>query len=115
MFPYPSNDPFRVLVDRDIAGATVTISGELDAANAPHLRPILLDLASDASSETVTLDIRDVTFLDSSGLGLFMTAALTVRKREGVFRIVNSTAAAQRIFQISGFDRTAHVVVSAGA
>ncbi len=55
-------------VSNHAAGVLVSLSGELDLATAPELARELLDLIARPVGE-LTLDLADLTFLDSSGLG----------------------------------------------
>jgi anti-anti-sigma factor len=52
--------------------ARVVLSGELDIASAPHFLDELVDAA--AGSAVVILDLRELTFMDSTGLQAILTA-----------------------------------------
>jgi anti-anti-sigma factor len=51
----------------------LALAGELDVFTAPRLRSALRE-AQPASDETLVLDLRGVTFLDSSGLAVILGA-----------------------------------------
>ena len=55
----------------------VVVSGEVDLATAPELEEVLVQFASG----TVTVDLTDVTFIDSSGLHAFVSAHHHVEQR----------------------------------
>src|SRR5204862_8358142 len=60
--------PFDARCDRREDAAVVAVSGELDLDSAEKLRALLL--SPPAQAETVVLDLRAVTFIDSSGLSV---------------------------------------------
>ena len=62
---------FDLNVARDESGATrVVLRGELDLATAPRLEQALADAGAD-----VLLDLRGLTFMDSTGVRLLLEAA----------------------------------------
>ncbi len=66
-------DGFRV--EAEVAGnqAVVIVAGEIDAATAPLLKEELLALV-DTGVERVVVDLREVTFIESVGLGTLVAA-----------------------------------------
>jgi anti-sigma B factor antagonist len=83
-------------------GAVVVIaSGEIDLASSPELRAALYD--PETQGETVMLDLREVTFMDSSGLGVIV--GQHKRAREEGFRFcvaVDGAPEVLRILELSG-------------
>jgi len=57
---------------RDGHDRIVTLSGELDASTAPGLRESLAELIATAPGITVVLDLHELQFIDSTGLGLLV-------------------------------------------
>lgn len=47
----------------------IELNGELDALGAVEIRPVLEDVVDEKQAENVSLDLSDVSFLDSSGIG----------------------------------------------
>ena len=86
--------------------AVVTPVGELDAYNAPELREQLHKLASDVSVELLVVDLKRVTFLDSSALGVLVGALRRMRERERDLRLVGPRPNVRRVFEITLLDRT---------
>jgi anti-anti-sigma factor len=62
---YPSR--LAVDVDRSDRRATVSLQGELDLETAPRFRERLAE--AETGTETVVVDLREVTFVDSCGIG----------------------------------------------
>lgn len=64
--------PFRVTTDEVRSVPVVRVSGELDLSTAPELQDRLSELCS--GDRSVVLDLTDLSFIDSSGLGVLVSA-----------------------------------------
>jgi anti-anti-sigma factor len=83
--------------------AVVVPTGELDLATAPALEEAL-GLAFDGGSERVVLDLRELEFMDSSGL---RTVALAERGLSAAGRrlvLVRGRETVQRVFTVTRMD-----------
>jgi anti-sigma B factor antagonist len=83
--------------------AIVAVAGEVDAHSARLLREALAEALSDGSTRIVA-DLAEVTFLDSSGLGVLVGKLKDVRMRGGALHIVATTPRVLRVFEITGLD-----------
>ena len=76
-----------IRVDRAAEHAlVVSPSGELDLASAPALRDALDDALATVAS--VVLDLSEVSFIDSSIIGVIVTASKDVARREAGSQLV---------------------------
>ena len=99
----------------DVAGWTVvSIYGELDVATAPSLREQLIGLVGDGSTKLV-LDLEGVDFLDSTGLGVIVSALKRARTNGGDLRLVCTQARIRRLFEITGLDKAVPLLPSLDA
>jgi anti-sigma B factor antagonist len=99
----------------DVAGWTVvSIYGELDVATAPSLREKLIGLVGDGSTKLV-LDLEGVDFLDSTGLGVIVSALKRARTNGGDLRLVCTQARIRRLFEITGLDKAVPLLPSLDA
>lgn len=78
-----------------------TVRGELDLVGAPRLRAELDARWSPAVHELV-LDLSEVTFVDSSGLGVILTCYRRLCAQEGRMRIVGASPMVRRVLEMSG-------------
>jgi anti-sigma B factor antagonist len=94
--------PFAVSA-ADRAGARViTVSGEVDAHTAEHVRtPIEAAVGPGAR---VVVDLSDVTFMDSTGLGIFVIAFKHLREQEGSLDLVITSPRVLKVFSLTGLD-----------
>ena len=89
-----------VAVRQDDRTAAVSPAGDLDVSTSPRLLACIDELLAEGRSE-ITLDLRAVTFIDSSGLGALVKA----HKRTGPagrLTIVQPRPHVHRAMEISG-------------
>ena len=81
------------------------VAGELDVATAPALREQLLRAIA-AYGPRLVLDLDDVAFLDSTGLGVIVGVLKRTRTLGGDLAIAGASPAVRRVFEITALDRT---------
>ena len=87
---------------RDVHGKTVvTVGGELDVYTATRLRDTITELLA-AGVYDVIIDMLDVEFLDSSGLGVLVGALKKVRAHDGSLQLICNQNRVLKIFRITG-------------
>jgi anti-sigma B factor antagonist len=89
------------------AGNTVrlVLIGELDISCSRRFREILDEAAADQPEELV-IDLRSLTFVDSTGLALLLKANALARRHEIRIQIVRSGAEiVKAVFEAAGVDR----------
>lgn len=82
----------------------VSPRGELDAYTTPGLRSELHRLV-EAGHRTLVVDLTNVSFLDSSALGVLVGTLRRLREREGELRIVKPQPLAMRAFEVTSLDK----------
>ena len=92
---------FSVAVHRDRDQVVVGPTGELDMVTAPQVELRLADLR-DAGFADVVLDLRALTFMDSSGLELLLSERRTARAKGHRFRLMGGSAASRRVLELTG-------------
>jgi anti-sigma B factor antagonist len=86
-------DPFRV----------VSVAGEIDVAAAPSLAAKLEEVVAGGGVDIV-LDLSEVTFLDSSGLGVLVKYLKRVLGAGGQIRLVVTNRAVRQVIEITRLD-----------
>jgi anti-sigma B factor antagonist len=84
--------------------ALVAVYGEVDIYTAPQLHEAL-DSAIDAGARLLLVDLAEVAFIDSTGLGVLIGAAKRLHSADGALAIVCPHEKIRRIFQITGLDQ----------
>ncbi|WP_181311980.1 STAS domain-containing protein [Nocardioides campestrisoli] len=90
------------LETRDIDGKTVVaVGGEIDVYTAPKLRDKITELVG-AGVYDLVIDLADVEFLDSTGLGVLVGGLKKVRAHDGSLALVCNQDRLLKIFRITG-------------
>jgi anti-anti-sigma factor len=102
----------RFFVDTEVVdGHTQVVSagGELHLSTAPrlnaHLRSVLRH-----GADRLVVDLTDVHFIDSTGLGVLLSILREVQRRGGRMTVAASNPTVLRLFAITGTDTTLQVV-----
>ena len=93
-------EPFRCESVTEGDRVRVVPVGELDLGTVP-IAEEHLDAAREAR-RLVVLDLRQVTFLDSSGLRLILILHARARQNGSRFSLIEGDAGVQRIFELVG-------------
>ncbi len=82
----------------------IEVAGEIDVATAPKFKEKVVE-AIDAGHTRLVIDIQNVAFLDSTGLGVLVGALKRVRAQAGSLDIICTSDRLMRIFKITGLDK----------
>ncbi len=82
--------------------ALIALSGELDLSGAPALDQEIETLAARADVERVVIDLRELEFLDSSGLRVVARAERRLSAAGRPLVLVRGSETVQRVFEITG-------------
>lgn len=89
-----------VRTDRRNGVARVALAGDLDMSTVPALERTL-DLYRADGIEAVILDLRDLSFMDSTGLHAFLRARNDADEQGHRLYLVSASAAARRVFEVT--------------
>jgi anti-sigma B factor antagonist len=93
---------FRVEVHRDGAAAVVVaVSGELDLASGPELESEL-DQISGPATQLVIIDLRQLDFMDSTGLSILVRAHQRLAGEGCEMSLVKGSQQVQRLLDLTG-------------
>ncbi len=85
------------------AGSTrVEVEGEIDLSTAPQFQRELL--ASAQGATTLLVDLRGVTFIDSTGVGVLFRTAKKLTGDGGAMQVVCPAGPVRRVLGVSGFE-----------
>jgi len=89
---------------------TAFISGEIDHHNAAQIREAIDSAVEKQCPQILRIDFSDVTFMDSSGVGLVMGRYKIVKSYGGNIEIVNMSPQIYKIMKISGIEKIAKII-----
>jgi anti-sigma B factor antagonist len=81
--------------------ASIALRGELDLASAPALERSLVEVERHAPSRLV-IDLRQLQFIDSTGLRLLLAANARTQQRGGELVLLPGEPSVQRVFDLTG-------------
>jgi anti-sigma B factor antagonist len=92
----------------------VSVRGELDLYGADALR-LELDSVWQQGASRIVVDLSEVTFVDSTALGVLVLAAKRMRSRKGTLTLVLDDPRTLRVFEVTGLNRVFPLERSLGA
>jgi anti-sigma B factor antagonist len=105
------------MIDVEVAeqdGASVLRpSGRLTLISAPKFRDVLRE-AVDTGRRRTVVDLRDITFMDSAGLGALVAGLKMARQAGGDLRIAAATAQVTTVLKLTNLDRVLRPYASVG-
>jgi anti-sigma B factor antagonist len=98
----PGPSPFSLTVAEQAGRVVVTLTGELDLATAPQAEAAVLPAVS--AGRDVVLDLRDLEFMDSTGVRVLIAAQRAAAEGGGTFalRRTDPASVVTRILEVSG-------------
>ncbi|QKY71215.1 STAS domain-containing protein [Lentibacillus sp. CBA3610] len=93
----------KIDITEGIGKSTVKLFGEIDAYTAPQLKEKLLPLTKIERNQ-VEVNLENVHYMDSTGLGVFISALKSTKENNSELRLVDLQDRVLRLFRITGLD-----------
>ena len=81
------------------------LDGEIDHHTAKKIRENIDSQIENSTCKTLVIDFSDVSFMDSSGIGLIMGRYKLMKQRQGEVKIKNPSPNTLRVLKLAGMDR----------
>jgi len=79
----------------------ISLEGEnLDAKASPDFKQKVIDLVNSSTTHHVILDLKNLDFIDSTGLGAFLSLLRTLNSQQGDLKLVNMSRPIRTIFEL---------------
>jgi anti-anti-sigma factor len=91
---------FEVLTEHRHSALVVSPQGEIDLATADFVREAIA--REHAPGETLVIDLRNVGFMDTSGLRLVLELTERAGSEGFALRVVRGPSTVQRVFEVAG-------------
>jgi len=92
---------FRLEVRGEGRATVIAVSGELDLASSPALQEEL-DRVASSDSELLIIDLRELDFMDSTGLSVLVRAHLRAEEHGRQLAMVRGPQQVQRLLSLTG-------------
>jgi anti-sigma B factor antagonist len=93
---------FKINVRESSNVHVLDLKGYLDAHTAPDLEKAFQDLL-DGKKYRIIVNCKDLTYISSAGLGVFMAYIEDVRKNQGDIKLSNMSPKVFNVFDLLGF------------
>ncbi|MDQ0163485.1 anti-sigma factor antagonist [Bacillus alveayuensis] len=88
-------------IKEELQHIEVELSGEIDAYTAPKLRETLMPMA-EKDNAYIKISLKEVEYMDSTGLGVFVGLLKAIRKHNGHLKLTDLSPRLERLFNITG-------------
>jgi anti-anti-sigma factor len=88
--------------------AILAVSGKLDMVTQEEFRNAVKE-ALDGGAKRAVIDLAELTYLSSAGIGALAATANELKARGSDLRVANLQGNVLRIFEICGMDKVVHV------
>ena len=95
-------ESFEVTKRHDGDVVVLNIKGYLDAHTAPRLENEIQSLV-DESRYNIVVNFKDLLYISSAGLGVFMGFIENIRENSGDIKLTNMNPKIYRVFDLLGF------------
>jgi anti-sigma B factor antagonist len=93
---------FKIALRDSERVSIVDLKGYLDAHTAPELENTLQQLITN-QKYNIIVNFRDLNYISSAGLGVFMAFIEDVRQKKGDIKLSNMTPKVYNVFDLLGF------------
>jgi len=94
----------EIRTERNDTYCLMELNGEVDVYTAPQLKESLVE-SVESGCVNIVVDLGQVGFIDSSGLGVLVGGLRRAKERNGAIRLVCSRESILKIFRITGLDK----------
>ena len=102
--PVSGAGDIRLVVSDGGGPCVVQIIGEVDVATAPTVEHRLSELVESGTKELV-LDLSEMDFIDSTGLGIFVVILKRLKDQDGSIVLISPQPATRKVLSITGLDK----------
>lgn len=88
---------------------TACLSGEIDHHTAADMRAEIDNSVLEHKPTLLVLDFKNVSFMDSSGIGLVMGRYKTISEFDGELAIINTSPGIGKVMRLAGMERLAKI------
>ncbi len=92
----------------------IEIEGDVDHHTAKYIRSEIDKAIFYYRPKVALLNVGNVDFMDSSGLGLILGRYTSVREVGGILKIVNPSKEIEKILALAGIERLIPIIKSSG-
>ena len=89
--------------NQDTDKMTLAVRGEVDLDNSPQLRSSIVSHLNEGKN--VAVDLREVSYMDSSGVSCLLEGMQLSKKKGVVFELINVSEAVMKVLELAHLDK----------
>lgn len=90
------------------SNVSLIVKGEVDVSNAGELRSAL-EAAAEAAPESIEVNLAEVSYIDSTGIGVLVGAAHSAEEAKRSFSVVSPQPNVKRVLGLLGVEKDLNV------
>lgn len=94
----------KIEINNNDSVTTIALSGRFDSSVVPHFRELVSTLPDD-QPENYVVDLGEVQYIDSGGLGCLVAFLRRVREDGGDIKVATLTAKVRAVFELTRLHR----------
>ena len=98
-----------VTIENGAGVVTTFLSGEIDHHNAKNIREAIDEAIEREHPSELVLDFRNVTFMDSSGIGLVIGRYQAMQHIDGHLTVRGASHHIRKVMRLASIDRLARI------
>lgn len=102
----------KILTDKACRKITAMIYGDIDHHTAKYLRSDIDAAIHENNAQKLIIDFSNVTFMDSSGIGLVMGRYKIMNELSGEVLIANPPAYIRKVMQLAGLNKLCRIITT---
>lgn len=99
-----SGNKFSVTTQQDNDKVVVQLHGDLDLAAAKEFRAFMGPIVDDTAID-LALDLEQLTYIDSTGIGILISILKMRHEQQASFTIMNVPPHVQKLFDMTGISK----------
>lgn len=99
-----------IRTERRGSSVFVELEGEIDHCSARNMKEVIEKSIKDVQIKKLILDLKRVTFMDSSGVGMMIGRYRTMKERGGCILAFGLSQQTEKLFKMAGLHRIIKIV-----
>jgi anti-anti-sigma factor len=83
----------------------IEVSGDVDLYNVSELKQAIFDLVENSNTSSIIIDMKDTSYLDSSGIGALVAGQKKIKLKGGKFALLNIKDEVLNVLKLATLDQ----------
>ena len=83
----------------------IEVAGDVDLYNVSELKQAIFDLVENTKTQSIIIDMKDTSYLDSSGIGALVAGQKKIKLKGGKFALLNIKDEVLNVLKLATLDQ----------